>query len=1469
MKYKKIISSITASIFLFSLSTGMAFKTFPSNVTLYNNNIGEGINYKKQLVTEASTKRVLNILSCDLNSTGANIMFSKAKDIEKKEEILSKQIQREIFKGNNVVAGINGDMFDMGIGYSSGPQVRDGAILTNHNAKSEENIYPVFGLDYDKKAFITYLHMDGKLILDNAGSNGLNSVTSSGVTITTNGAITTAGGISIDSVNRENCKDKLVLNDYQLNQSGKVDLTPYISKGFSAATVVKGINEPIKLGKEYVGTVESVGLGAKSVDIPKGGVLLCSTGTKAQWMNNHLKSGDRVKIQINYDRPNIKEAIGVYTYFLRNGRVLSNDEMIKAGAKAELVKARKARTALGITADNKVIAITVDGGTPSKGISDGITLYEMANLLKSLGAVNGVGMDGGGSTEMDAKLYGENSVNILTKPSDGRERALTNGIMFLSNNERTYSPQSISLNGDISIFKNTAYKFKVSGMDTNYNRLDLTNASINWSLNQGIGTIDGDGLFRTGQTAGSGKVTAALSSIYASANIRVLSDVAGLKLTDTKTVPLTTNVNRQFKLDARDENGNPIIIDNGAAAWSVTGGIGTIDKNGLLSVTAKSGSGAVTAVVGSKKATVNVAIMQDVSVIDDFEHNDYTRYAVNGFIGGVGSISKDFAKSGSYSYKISYDYDKAWDRKSSGTINLVPTYIDKDANDTYSNYTSDLRPKKLGMWIYGDGHAPALKATFTDGEGNLRTVDVIKNINFVGWKYIDVDMPSDIPCPITLNSLYFLETNKVLHSKGDIYFDDIKYVYSDITDLKPPTFSGFSPSGTIYLKNTNISVKISDPSGIEKNSIFAKLDGRSIPVNYDESSGVISYNAVDLTKGVHSFEARAMDGMGNSANPPFSAKFTVSDETDTKAPTITTLLPSNKSIIKTSIPRISFKLKDDRSGIDVNDISILLDGIKLKTYFDEASGYACAVPNALLNAGEHKLAVSAKDRAGNKLSLAPITFSVQTIMQPKNPNSFTVSVLSDSHATEYGSKIFAAAGADSSELVIQNGDMVDADTASQWTEGLRQLGLIKNKPVMASPGNHEASGGSLSDYIKYMGMPTYSFEYGNSLFVSLNSAIGQSISASDPTQFDYLQRVLEDNKKQNVFIYTHVPTRDNAGIDHAMPPGDVKRLEDILSNYKKLNSSKNINVIFGHLHSFQSWTVNGVNYTIDGNECLKNYVSTDKGGYMGYTRFVVSGDKVTRKFVPMPQSIAVMDGSIVSGVMKLVKGTNKKLNLYGDYNYSASDYIAPLNNINDVDINWESDNSYVASVSDAGVVTAKSVGSANIKATVLDKTYTFKIISMEQSDSYITGFKLRSDATSTSSDKPVKIRGFGYDIYGNSFEIDSSQIIWQASKGTISNGVYTPAIGMTTSEAIDITGSYKAFKTKLTINLSAVQVPKKYVKISAQTLNVRETPSTSGRVLEVLKLDDRVEVLGEDNEWFKIIINNITGYISKQYTKEE
>ena len=61
------------------------------------------------------------------------------------------------------------------------------------------------------------------------------------------------------------------------------------------------------------------------------------------------------------------------------------------------VGGRNPRTAVGYTKDNHLIMLTADG---REGASIGLTLMELANLMKELGCVNAMNLDGGGSTVM-------------------------------------------------------------------------------------------------------------------------------------------------------------------------------------------------------------------------------------------------------------------------------------------------------------------------------------------------------------------------------------------------------------------------------------------------------------------------------------------------------------------------------------------------------------------------------------------------------------------------------------------------------------------------------------------------------------------------------------------------------------------------------------------------------------------------------------------------------------------------------------------------------------------------------------------------------------------------------------------------------------------------------------------------------------------------------------------------------------
>ncbi len=85
--------------------------------------------------------------------------------------------------------------------------------------------------------------------------------------------------------------------------------------------------------------------------------------------------------------------------------------------------ARQPRTGVGVTADGEILLVVVDGRQPHW--SRGATLGEFRNILVDLGAVSALNLDGGGSSEM--VVDGQ----VVNRPSDGRERHITNAILIL------------------------------------------------------------------------------------------------------------------------------------------------------------------------------------------------------------------------------------------------------------------------------------------------------------------------------------------------------------------------------------------------------------------------------------------------------------------------------------------------------------------------------------------------------------------------------------------------------------------------------------------------------------------------------------------------------------------------------------------------------------------------------------------------------------------------------------------------------------------------------------------------------------------------------------------------------------------------------------------------------------------------------------------------------------------------------
>ena len=92
------------------------------------------------------------------------------------------------------------------------------------------------------------------------------------------------------------------------------------------------------------------------------------------------------------------------------GRYMNNFELLQDDiygpmTSGSYANSRPQRTAIGYTADGKIVLMVTDGrnvsGTP------GLSLYELARLMKGIGCVGALNLDGGGSTTMCVVKNGE------------------------------------------------------------------------------------------------------------------------------------------------------------------------------------------------------------------------------------------------------------------------------------------------------------------------------------------------------------------------------------------------------------------------------------------------------------------------------------------------------------------------------------------------------------------------------------------------------------------------------------------------------------------------------------------------------------------------------------------------------------------------------------------------------------------------------------------------------------------------------------------------------------------------------------------------------------------------------------------------------------------------------------------------------------------------------------------------------
>ncbi len=155
--------------------------------------------------------------------------------------------------------------------------------------------------------------------------------------------------------------------------------------------------------------------GSGGVAIPSDGFTILASGAARPWLDR-VARGERAQLSVVAPGwEGFTHALGGGPRLVNNGKIDVTD--IRENFREDVRIGLGPRTALGIDREGRYILLVVDG---RQGFySNGLTLRELAATMRSLGAVDALNLDGGGSTAMSVRG------NVINRPSDGEERPVS------------------------------------------------------------------------------------------------------------------------------------------------------------------------------------------------------------------------------------------------------------------------------------------------------------------------------------------------------------------------------------------------------------------------------------------------------------------------------------------------------------------------------------------------------------------------------------------------------------------------------------------------------------------------------------------------------------------------------------------------------------------------------------------------------------------------------------------------------------------------------------------------------------------------------------------------------------------------------------------------------------------------------------------------------------------------------------
>jgi len=343
--------------------------------------------------------------------------------------------------------------------------------------------------------------------------------------------------------------------------------------------VVRVLREPNgvpALGKEIRARIGEMVQATSPVPVPPDGALLVATGSVAERVQGlpdgtilifrfgieatenmvalvpqRVRQTTRLASRGGFERHNSVDhwtratmAVGGGPWLVRNGEILIDAP--QQGFQTGFSDRRHPRTAVGVTAQGRLLLVTVDGRQPMSG---GMTLYELAQLMKQLGATDAINLDGGGSTTLAVR-----GGLVLNSPSEGKQRPVANAVVV-------YAPRPTAAEVEMQLEPSAAtvrsgesvqFTVRPQGQAVRFNPYYLV-----YGTTGGIGFVDQNGRF-TAFKAGKGTVSVLLpNDRLLQAEVTVLpGDPARIALVQPAQVPAGLE---RFDLVVRvtDQAGNP------------------------------------------------------------------------------------------------------------------------------------------------------------------------------------------------------------------------------------------------------------------------------------------------------------------------------------------------------------------------------------------------------------------------------------------------------------------------------------------------------------------------------------------------------------------------------------------------------------------------------------------------------------------------------------------------------------------------------------------------------------------------------------------------------------------------------------------------------------------------------------------------------------------------------------------------